>query len=85
MGGGQKFGFSLEPQGNQTFGRDIPGFCRDIPGRPKSLRKTSLCSILVPYWKVRKILGVFEVFVGVFKKTNEQKDRVLATGQSKGR
>ena len=28
--GAKKLGMSLETQGNQTFGRDIPGFCRDI-------------------------------------------------------
>ena len=46
----------FETQGSQTFSRDIPGFYRDIPpgrGRPKSLRKKGLCSILVPYsWDI---------------------------------
>ena len=31
--GAKKFGMSFETQGNQTFWRDMPGFCRDIPGR----------------------------------------------------
>ena len=37
--GAKKFGLSFEVQGNQIFWRDILGFfCREIPGRPKSLR-----------------------------------------------
>ena len=47
--GAKKFGVSFETQGYQTFGRDIPGFCPDTRGRPKSLRKKGLCSIPVPY------------------------------------
>ena len=46
--GAKKFGTSLETQGNQTFGRDIPEFCRDIPGVPDKFEKKSLCSIIVP-------------------------------------
>ena len=49
--GTKKFGMSLEAQGNQTFGRDILGFCRDIPGVPEKFEKKGLCSILVPYNK----------------------------------
>ena len=37
--GAKKFGMSFETQETKLFGRDIPGFCRDIPGAPKSLRK----------------------------------------------
>ena len=47
--GAKKFGMSLETQGNQTFWRDIPGFCRNIPGVPDKFEKKGLCSILVPY------------------------------------
>ena len=36
--GTKKFGMSLETQGNQTFGRDIPGF---LPGYPRGARKVS--------------------------------------------
>ena len=50
--GAKKFGMCFETQENQTFWRDILGFCRDTPGCPKtaakSLRKKGLCSILVP-------------------------------------
>ena len=35
----RKFGVYFETQGNQTFGRDIPGFCRDIPELPEKLEK----------------------------------------------
>ena len=31
----KKFGMSFGPQGNQTFGRDVPGFCRHIPELPQ--------------------------------------------------
>ena len=37
--GAKKFGMSLETQGNHTFGRDIPGFCWDIPGVPRKFEK----------------------------------------------
>ena len=30
---------SFETQGYQTFWRDIPGFCRDIPGAPEKFEK----------------------------------------------
>ena len=35
--GAKKFGMSFETQGNQTFWRDIPGFC---PGYPEGARKS---------------------------------------------
>ena len=37
--GAKKFGVSFETQGNQTFWRDIPGFCRDIPAAPEKFEK----------------------------------------------
>ena len=40
---------SLKTQGIKLFGRDIPGFCRDIPEVPEKFEKKSLCSIFVPY------------------------------------
>ena len=47
--GAKKFDMSLETQGTKLFGRDIPGFCRDIPEVPEKFEKKSLCSIFVPY------------------------------------
>ena len=41
--GAKKFGMSFETQGYKSFWPDIPGFCRDILGRPKSLRNNSVC------------------------------------------
>ena len=46
--GAKKFGMSLETREIKLLSRDIPGFCRETLGRPKSLRKKSSCSILVP-------------------------------------
>ena len=40
---------SLETWEIKLFGRDIPGFCRDIPEAPESLRKKCLGSIFGPY------------------------------------
>ena len=37
--GAKKFGTSLETREIKLFWWDIPGFCRDILGCPKSLRK----------------------------------------------
>ena len=56
MVGAEKFNFSISlktqgnqiAQGNQTFWRDIPGFCRDIPSVPAKFEKKSLCSIVLP-------------------------------------
>ena len=43
-GGAKKFGMSFKTKGNQTFGRDIPGFCWDIPrGRPKIVWEKTVC------------------------------------------
>ena len=36
--GAKKFGTSLETHAKRTFRRDIPGFCRDIPGAPEKFR-----------------------------------------------
>ena len=38
-----------KPGKSNFFGRDSPGFCRDIPGAPEKFEKKKLCSILVPY------------------------------------
>ena len=37
--GAKKCGMSLEAKGNQTFGRDLPGFCRAIRGVPEKFEK----------------------------------------------
>ena len=37
--GAKKFGMSIETQGIKLFWRDIPGFCRDIPGAPEKFEK----------------------------------------------
>ena len=37
--GAKKFGMSFETQGNQTFWRDIPGFCRGFLGAPEKFEK----------------------------------------------
>ena len=47
--GAKKFGMSLETREIKLFGRDIPGFCRDIPEAPEKFEKKNLGSILVPY------------------------------------
>ena len=38
-GGGRKVRYVPRNQGNQTFWRDIPGFCRDIPEVPEKFEK----------------------------------------------
>ena len=48
VGGGQKFSMSLETQGDQTFGWDIPGFLPGYPGGALFEQKR-LCSISGPY------------------------------------
>ena len=37
--GAKKFGMSLETRAIKLFGRDIPGFCRDIPAVPEKSEK----------------------------------------------
>ena len=37
--GAKKFGMSLETREIKLFGRDIPGFCRDIPAVPEKFEK----------------------------------------------
>ena len=44
---------------------------------------SGLFSSVLRVCKARKILGVFEVFLGIFKKTKEKKDRVQ-TVENKG-
>ena len=41
-GGSQKVRYVLRNPGNQTFARDIPGFCRDILGVPEKFEKKKL-------------------------------------------
>ena len=43
VGGGQKFGMPLETREIKLFGRDIPGFCRDIPEVPEKFEKEKVC------------------------------------------
>ena len=38
-GWGRKVRYFSETQGSQTFWRDVPGFCRDIPGVTEKLEK----------------------------------------------
>ena len=45
--GAQKFGMCFETQGNQIFWRDIPGFCRDIPGAPE--KQAHCCMVCVQF------------------------------------
>ena len=48
--GAKKFGMCLGIGEMKLFGRDIPGFCWDIPGGARTVRtKKSLCSIFGPY------------------------------------
>ena len=37
--GAEKFSMSLETKKIKLFGRDIPGFCRDIPQAPEKFEK----------------------------------------------
>ena len=37
--GAKKFGMSLETREIKLFGRDIPGFCWDIPELPEKFEK----------------------------------------------
>ena len=37
--GAKKFGMSLETRETKLFGRDIPGFCRDITEVPEKFEK----------------------------------------------
>ena len=46
--GAKKFGMSLETREIKLFGRDIPGFCWDIPVVPEKFEKKNLCSIFGP-------------------------------------
>ena len=47
-GGAKKFDMSLKTREIKLFGRDIPGFCWDIPAAPEKFEKKRLCSISVP-------------------------------------
>ena len=50
--GAKKFGMSLETREIKFFGRDIPGFCRDIPAVPQKLEKKTVC---VQVWAPRVV------------------------------
>ena len=52
--GAKKFDTSLETREIKLFGRDIPGFCRDIPEVPEKFEKKKVC-VQFPFW-VRKAL-----------------------------
>ena len=41
--GAKKFGMSLETREIKLFGRDIPGFCWDIPELPEKFEKQKVC------------------------------------------
>ena len=41
--GPKKFDTSLEPREIKLLGRDIPGFCRDIPEAPEKFEKKKVC------------------------------------------
>ena len=41
--GAKKFDTSLETREIKLFGRDIPGFCRDIPESPEKFEKKRVC------------------------------------------
>ena len=60
--GGKKFSMSFETQGNQSFGREFPGFLPGCPGGAGILlRKKSFCSFVGPYSGTtigRKILEI---------------------------
>ena len=45
--GAEKFGMSLKTREIELFGRDIPGFCRDIPEAPEKFEKRKVC---VRFW-----------------------------------
>ena len=45
--GAKKLGTSLETRETQFFGRDIPGFCLDVPGAPEKFEKEKVC---VQFW-----------------------------------
>ena len=66
--GAEKFGMSLETREIKLFGRDIPGFCRDIPMVPKKFEKkkfvfnfwplVKVVPFLIPLSMKRGIIGV---------------------------
>ena len=57
--GPKKFGMSFETQGNQTFGRDVPGFCRDIPELPEKFEKRKFVFNFWPIKVTKKWLSGF--------------------------
>ena len=55
--GAKKFDMSLKTQGIKLFGRDVPGFCRDIPEVPEKFEKKKFVfnfrSLFWMLWRVR--------------------------------
>ena len=41
--GAKKFGMSLEARETKLFGRDVPGFCRDMPEVPEKFENKTVC------------------------------------------
>ena len=70
--GAKKFGMSFETQGNQTFWRDILGFCRDILGVPEKFEKKSLCSMLVPICHFFRVVQTLFLENGVLSPTENR-------------
>ena len=55
--GAKKFDMSLETREIKLFGRDIPGFCRDIPEVPEKFEKKKFCvQFLAPITVTGKVL-----------------------------
>ena len=57
--GAKKFSMSFETQGNQTFWRDIPGFCRDIPEWPERFEKKKFVFNTRPPYITEIVLELF--------------------------
>ena len=61
--GAKKFDMSLETREIKLFGRDIPGFCRDIQGVPEKFEKKKFVfNFRSLFWVVSKPPGGVGVF-----------------------
>ena len=56
--GAKKFGMSLETREIKLFGRDIPGFCQDIPGAPEKFEKKKFGFNFWPLLELAEIVGL---------------------------